>query len=1556
MNLTQAFYGRERLVYDTFHNKYFNFRSADVSNRIKVIPPDITLPQNSIVHILDNLYNEERGYANSDVPNMDLPFIRNENYRKFVYHNRQPNTKERGLPVQIPYNYIFRTIGLDINLKKFRMTYNNILPITKISSVPSTPTTLTIVNHNPLFRVRVRELLPQYKRFMIIIGSILNTAARVQGKKQYIFFPLGDRVFLRSMFEQAIKEIRPATLRVKNSFHYFLMLHWLNFINPNATESIFRLYPKELYSSTIFVFYHENNYMFYNLAEALKLNVNNAAYTRFINQYNSLVLTTGDVGIPEDSTEQDIQDAADASSIPVEGTVDKHEQAQAEAEKVLDDAENKRAVSRIQGFIDDITGLTKNISKLLRLPSKDNTVPPVKYRRLREVNANLDPDADDDTLTFDDEAALQEGREEEKQKETYPQDVEDDTTEPLEEVATLESTSTDADIPVSITMSPNPELQSTPDSPVSVQPLQEVVKQDTYITGKLTSVTASTNPNDLVDWGKSYMDEVDRAAARTMLGANPSLSRMKRLEKIGVAYKSVTINNRTIEDILTTPVDITVDKHGSEADGLDGYLADPTMKTSSMRSFDMDYMEKLYDRDMAEVAISFNKEGMFLVGLDKTKYTNELNRLVTYKLHYEDIDGKRFTIPVTLPDVDDEGYCFVNGTKQYFRTQIANLPICKVSEYRVNLISYYNKTTVERNINRSHSYLPYIQRIFTKIRAAYPGALTTMYGITDNVSGYAGLPYEYAEICKVYNTVKIVDEKGSSTYNFNFDLTNRFADVDSKVKTRLEKIEGMLHGVYAGTKDHSGAIEHMFFMHNSSIKIVDSNDDVVLQTTFIDLLLSIFKLTLPSRLQEFAHIQMVDMFFPVGFVLCYKHGLKYMLEYLGVDYKLVDKQERRSFKAIRPTDTILTFKNKYLIIPRYPLRNSLIMTGLSKYDLAKYDIEEFGMSETGEYNKNDVYYQLLLDKGTSVSYLKNITDTFSKFVDPITRKQLIQMNEPTNFTDLLIRAVDLVSTVHHLEASAMANHRYRSFERFNGIMYNAMARAHDKFTRRKGAGNKFSLNPNDIFLRVIGDQSMIQVEDINPVQAIKTKTGITYTGSGGRSGESFVVNDRRFPKDGVGMLSELTPDSGNVAISAYTPVDPTIANLYGISSHKPLEDITPSNALSVSAVLMPGVTQDDAKRTGFVGIQLTHHMPSTGGECLRYRTGFEAMIAHRTDKLYAVEAKQDGKVVSVDTDARMYKVEYADGSTAAYAFGEEYGSCPDLVTTQKQELTVKEGDTFKKGEILSYNPEFFERDLTKREVYWKHGVVTTTALLEIPGTYEDSSIVTKNFSDKVAIEPVNVRMITVDRNTYVHDFKRIGSHVEISDPLMVFEPADTTDLSSMAKDDELLDYLSRLNRKLPKSKHAGTIVAMEAYAGCPYSELHPTLKQVFNEANRLKRNRHHFAKGTRQADNNPEPTPIPKGVKFKNVLFDENTVVIRYLIKETKHVESGDKIVVASNLKSVIGGVLPESPVTESGVPVDLLFSVSSCMNRIVGSVVLQGTSERVLKEAERQILDIWKK
>jgi hypothetical protein len=322
----------------------------------------------------------------------------------------------------------------------------------------------------------------------------------------------------------------------------------------------------------------------------------------------------------------------------------------------------------------------------------------------------------------------------------------------------------------------------------------------------------------------------------------------------------------------------------------------------------------------------------------------------------------------------------------------------------------------------------------------------------------------------------------------------------------------------------------------------------------------------PKQLSEWTELKILDKNFPVVFILGFEYGLQRVLDHIKLDYQFVPFGTRVARTA---TTIVVPFADGNLVFDRYPLEKSFVMAGLLKFKTNPYEFAQF--------NGPDIYYTLLRDTGLSLNYLKGIADFFKLFIDPITRDVLIRMHEPTEVGRLLLRATEMLSTEDAKPSASMCNHRLRGYERFNTTLYNQMARSYAAYSRQRGNRKTYSINPEAVFLQLIQDQTLHIVEEINPVENVKDKHAATYTGGGGRTAQSFVVEDRRFPADGIGVLSEATPYNSKVAINTYVTASPLVANIRGMFDLENV-DITklePAQVLSVPSLLMPCATNDD---------------------------------------------------------------------------------------------------------------------------------------------------------------------------------------------------------------------------------------------------------------------------------------------------------------------------------------------------------------------------------------------
>ena len=355
----------------------------------------------------------------------------------------------------------------------------------------------------------------------------------------------------------------------------------------------------------------------------------------------------------------------------------------------------------------------------------------------------------------------------------------------------------------------------------------------------------------------------------------------------------------------------------------------------------------------------------------------------------------------------------------------------------------------------------------------------------------------------------------------------------------------------------------------------------------------------------------------------------------------------------------------------------------------------------------------------------------------------------------------------------------------------------------------------------------------------------------------------------------------------------------------------------------------------------------------RVRTGYERILPYQSSSLYVGKAKSDGVVKDIDYENKMVKVEYTDGSVDVFSFGEIYTDISDTYITHKLTLTVSVGDKVKANDIICHNENFFKYDKYSNQLDMVHGTMATVALLEEDGTLEDSCCISNELSDRLTTDSVSVRSVILNSTSVVHSCASVGDNVINTDYLIVFEDGGGMEIFDKY-DDDTQHLLSKINRKTPKAKYNGVISKIDVYYSCDISTVHPTLKKIVTPIIKSKNSKVDYSSDSRQKDVYYNSTPLPVGTKFKGVEFGEDTVLLLFYVKRNVLHEDGDKLVIANQLKSTTMAVYPYTPISESGRPVDVVFSSDRIAARVVLSPYFMGITDRLLEKLEDDICDIY--
>lgn len=997
-------------------------------------------------------------------------------------------------------------------------------------------------------------------------------------------------------------------------------------------------------------------------------------------------------------------------------------------------------------------------------------------------------------------------------------------------------------------------------------------------------------------------------------------------------YKSLSApdSDMTLEEYMRVPVEATniaekIDTPITES----ATLVDKDMAASTLNTFDTQYIQEVLPRDIAAMVVSLQSSGILVTSFDRTEEASVEGESYVYTVRVNPLDAPPTNLKFKVPKLDKEGTFVSNSTTYSLRKQKFDVPIRKVSPFRVALSSYYGKVFLERSQKRVNHYPKWLAN---QIRAASldkedKRIIETRTG--DVYDNNINVPYMYSALSKEFRT--ITTQAGNTFY---FDYHKRIAKL-GEAGQRVEDATGMT--LCGRTKEN-----HLLFM--------DKQDNVY----SFNPQLKVMGAVIPSQMVSLGYISEVLGFdsnkaplesinmimagkdVPLGIVLGYDLGLGGLLKRLNVQYKKVanlNEEGNRQSLRLANDEYALRFLDYSLVFSRKDRFASLILGGFNTYrdTIKDYPIELF--------DAKDVYYNVLEANKLGVKYIKEIDLQYQLFIDPITLKVLLHMGMPTNYRGLLFRATEMLMENTHPDETDASQQRIRGYERIAGTVYTEMVRS-IRLLKMRGGNSTYGveLNPNAVYLSIMTDPAKEIVKELNPIGRLKEREAITYSGNGGRSGDTMVRRTRAYHKKDMGVISEAGVDNANVGINMFTSANPRFTNLYGLSdpiNPKEKSALKPTQLLSTTSLLNVGSMNDDSKRVGFGSIMRNHIVPTYGNSILPLRTGYEQVIAKRVGKTFAHTAAKAGKVTEVDE--KTITVTYDDGSTETFPIGRSYGSSGGLTVPLDMRACVKVGDKVNPHDLVAYNPSHFAPDpLDPKVVSMKDGVIAKVALLESNFTLEDSNAVSRNFSRKLGMEVTKKVSVWVKFDNEVHHLAKVGQEVKLDDVLCIIEDPITATNSMF--DEESILMLQSLGAMAPKAKKNGRIEKIEVYYHGDKDDMSESLKAIADTADRR------LLKETKTATRKGYTGSVGNSFRYEAKPLEPDSALLIFYITGHEDFGGGDKCLFANQMKSTVGAVLEEAPVTQSGVEIDALFGVRSIYARIVLSPMLIGTTTSLLK------------
>lgn len=1000
--------------------------------------------------------------------------------------------------------------------------------------------------------------------------------------------------------------------------------------------------------------------------------------------------------------------------------------------------------------------------------------------------------------------------------------------------------------------------------------------------------------------------------------------------KLKLAAKFKEIPNPAGEGTLEDLVKVTEDDVNNLSEGKipdSKFVVDKSMLKSSLKDFDKNYANNLLEKDIANMVMALQDVGIAVANYKIKETKDAVNDVVEYSISVEPVVGKPSTITFKIPKVREDGTILVGSTKSKLVPQRGDVVIRKTGTNTVALTSYYGKLFITRNVRNVNNRSHWLISTITKAGLDSENQSVSKVNFNNVYDHSLSLPRDYSGIAKS------ISEFDSGQWRFNFNLKASEDFFGNEVVKRLNQNGTLVCGVKGTTNS-----EHIVIDKNNDWYHVKGNEFIPIENIFNFL-------NIPSRKEptEVVEIKIMGKQVPIGIMLGYLMGLDELIKTLKVKHRLVPVGTRVNLEH---GEIGIRFNDLTLVVSKVDPIAAFIFGSFTTYhkSISDYDYHEF--------DRKDVYFNVLSANQLGIRHLREMDNINDMFIDPISREILLSMEEPTKMIPLLIRSVELLVNDDHPQETDTAYMRFKGNERIPGMIYKELTTAVREYrSRPQTAKASLSINPKAVWLSVNTDAGLRIVEDSNPLHNLKTKEQVTYSGQGGRSGRTLVRKSRVYHENDRGVISEATPDSAKVAIDTFMTADPGLINLRGVT--KRIDDSTDGVArnISTNALLVPGSTNDSPKRVNFGSIQASGNIPCRDYQTMPYRTGYDTIIAHRTDPLYASVSDQKCEVIEVTDKALVIKQE--DGSIKSFELGKQYGVVAGETREHDITTNLKVGDTLEPGKVLAYNTNFFEPDFfDPSQVSMKFGVLSKVAFLESSDTLEDSCAISKTMSEKLMTPVAKTRSILVNFNQIVHGLVKEGDELEVDSVLCTLEDEFSGGGSLFNEED--LKSLTRLAANTPKAKSKGTVNKIEVIYHGDKEDMSDSVRQIANKYDRKR------AKVVKEMlTDEPLTGQIVEtgdgGPFIDKQKVTKDTLLIRIFITDNVPQVTGDKLVVGGQLKSVVGRVMIGENTTENDEPIDLIFGMHSVSNRIVLSPFLMGMANSLLKTISKQAVDIYK-
>lgn len=986
------------------------------------------------------------------------------------------------------------------------------------------------------------------------------------------------------------------------------------------------------------------------------------------------------------------------------------------------------------------------------------------------------------------------------------------------------------------------------------------------------------------------------------------------------------------------------------------------------------YYEKQLDSDIAMVFKMFAEQSdikVVLVDAKKEDISDSFNAMMKYTFKLKDEFGKQHTISYDIPKLIDNKFFLINGTKKVMSNQICPIPVTKISNDEVHIVTTYNQAYLNRFGKSLDPKIELIKKFMKKIPEAGAYGIKYKLGDSFDINSAYNTVMEYDDLSQTLYSITIESKEKKKSVSFVFNQHDIRSMMEDLGIAFVEKPELLPIGI-------TDEKEVLY------ININTGKDTKTGKFTVCDLILSAIRqftdaenidailngITVPKK-YTYTRIHLLNRKIALGVFLGFLYGIDELLKRMGVKYEF--SATKKADKESKFNQNVIKLADGYLYYDINPIRHSLILNGIqTEMACESYTYEEMKTPEP--------YLQTFDELFKTRHMAKGFRDYQIWLMDPFSVQTMEHLGLPTEFLDVILYANSLLEDNAKTDPKKMQINRIRKLELIPVMMYKSMTQSYLQYKYRYAGSKKgaISVKQNDVLKRLMESRLCNDYDTLNPIREVESEGTLTFKGPGGCNvDDAYTLSRRAYDKSMVGVIAASSPDSGSVGITKYLAMNPRITNTRGFvktGEDADANEIDFGNMGSIAELTTPfAIDHDDPKRLGFVTKESKHVIPAEHTDPLLIGNGVEKVFPFMVSNDFISIAKESGKVLTVDKALGIAVVEYKSGlkETLDIKDRQHKNGGGGFYILNKKEFLLKEGDTFKQNEVLAKNPSYFSNVKGKSVPEYNPGTLSNVAIVMSAVTFEDSSIITERIAEKMSAEIIFCKHITIGAKARVYKMVHTGDPIATGDPLMIFEDEiDDPEINKIiaASDTSDMKGLESIVKHIPKSKISGSIHDVKVYYTVPLEDMSDSVRAIAEEynSNILKRRKiiaHHGAELPSEIITDYIGLTKPSsGDKINGEICPVGKVLVEVYLKYRDYPGSGDKIVFYASMKTVIHRQLPQElapyPVGHPERPIDALLSPISVNARMVTSIIYALYGNKLvwaLREKVRSIYDSYK-